>query len=601
MVLACWAWTFSVPELYRVANALASLGLTGNTDGVIVDVVTPFKTAAQSPAAQAGLQPGDKIDIRHMPCLPPDTKTCASLLSVMGDLGGLGYSLPHFQASFAILPKSGPPRSVTLQAAPAPLNWLERLILLACTIASVLFIFVALALVWTRPSAMSWGFFLYAIGFNPGQGYTFYAWLQNWPVATLAEQVFEACIQGAAYAGLLVFAIRFPTNTVSPSWARLERAALGLGLAIALCTLAVGADLFGVATETLNDAIFAAGFVIDAGALLILLLRMPSLHPQDEQRMRWAIAGCVIGIPCYLTAELCQSSSIPYSIFGGNLAQPVIGLLYLLQAVMAYFVGTAIYRRRVVSVAIPLRRGATLTFFTLLLGVPVLYLHDQLTRVTEHSDLPGWLWPLVLGPIVLVLLARLQDTAARYTERVFNRRYHRARDILHKADLAIRQARDFTEVDNALTQAPAAALRLASVAIFRLIDGQLRRVGNSIGWAATDLHSLDPAKFPAFFKQLLDEKPVTVPRTLADQPNLPRDDFFPCLAVPMRGGVTESVAVIFCGPHLSGADISYDERELLRDFATRAALSYDRVEANELRREIEFLRAQLSTRNPQGG
>jgi hypothetical protein len=585
----------SVPELYRVAGTLASLGLTVNANGVIVDVVTPFTTAAESPAAQAGLQPGDRINIRQMPCLPPNTTTCSGLLSVMGDLGGLGYNLPKFQAKLAILPKSGPPRAVTLQAAPAPLPWLDRLILLGCTLAAVIFIVIALALVWIRPSRMSWGFFLYAIWFNPGQGYTFYAWLEDWPLATLAEQVFEACIQGAAYAGLLIFAIRFPTNTVTPSWARLERAALWLGLAITLFTLAVGADLFGIPTEPLNDAIFAAGFVIDAGALLILLIRMPSLHPQDEQRMRWAIAGCVIGIPCYLVAVLCQSSSIPYSLFGANLPQPVIGLLYLLQGIMAYFVGTALYRRRVVSVAIPLRRGATLSFFTFLLGVPVLYLHDQLTRLTEHSDLPDWLWPLILGPIVLVLLARLQDSAARYTERVFNRRYHRARDILHKADLAMRQARDFTEVDNALTQAPAAALRLASVAIFRLIDGKLRRVGNSIGWAPTDLHILDPAQYPAFFKQLRDEKPVQVPRTLSDQPNLPADDLFPCLAVPMRGGVTESVAVIFCGPHLSGADISYDERELLRDFATRAALSYDRVEANELRREIEVLRAALGS------
>ena len=597
MVLACWACLLSVPGLYRVTAALSSLGLSVNNDAVIVDVVAPFSNAALSPAVQAGLRPGDKIDIRQMPCLPPNTPTCSSLLSVMGDLGGLGYNLPHFQARLAILPEAGSPHWVTLQAAPAPLSWLGRLILLASTIAAVAFIGIALALVWARPSRMSWGFFLYAIWFNPGEGYAFYAWLQNWPLATLAEQVLEAFVQGAAYAGLLTFAIRFPTDSVGPGWVWLERAIPWLGLAIALATLAVGADLFGVPTETLNDAIFFSGFVIDAGVLLVLLIRMPSLHPQDEQRMRWAIAGCLIGIPCYLVADLCQSSSIPYSIFGANLSQPAVGLLYLLQGVMAYFVGTALYRRRVVSVAIPLRRGATLSLFTFLLGVPVLYLHDKLTRLTEHSDLPGWLWPLILGPIVLVLLARLQDVAARYTERVFNRRYHRARDTLHKADLAIRQARDFTEVDNALTAAPAAALRLASVAVFRLIDGHLRRVGNAIGWAATDMHSLDPAHYPAFFTQLLEEKPVQVPRTLADQPNLPRDDLFPCLAIPLRGGVTESVAVIFCGPHLSGADISYDERELLRDFASRAALGYDRVEANELRREIEVLRARLAAAN----
>lgn len=601
VILAIWACMLSVPGLDRVTSSLASLGLSVNNDGVIVDVVAPFKSGSLSPAAQAGLRPGEKIDFRQMPCLPPNTETCSSLLSVMGDLGGLGYNLPHFQATLAILPKSGPPRTVTLQAAPAPLHWLNRVILLASTIAAVIFIFIALALVLTRPSRMSWGFFLYAIWFNPGQGYTFYAWLQNWPLATLAEQVVEAFIQGAAYAGLLIFAIRFPTDSVSPGWAKLERATPWLGLAIALATLAFGADLFGLPTETLNDGIFAAGFIIDGAVILILLLRMPSLHPQDEQRMRWAVAGCVIGIPSYLVADLCQSSSIPYSIFGADLPQSVVGLLYLLQGVMAYFVGTALYRRRVVSVAIPLRRGATLSLFTFLLGVPVLFLHEQLNRLTEHSDLPTWLWPLFVGPIVLVLLARLQDLAARYTERVFNRRYHRAHDILHKADLAIRQARGFTEVDNALTLAPADALRLASVAIFRLIDGHLRRVGDSIGWAATDLQTLDPADFPAFFTQLLDEKPVQVPRALSDQPNLPADDRFPCLAIPIRGGVTESVAVIFCGPHLSGADISYDERELLRDFANRAALSYDRVEANELRREIEILKAQLTSRHPSGG
>jgi len=590
----------SVPELYRVSSALASLGLTVDNNGVVADITAPFQRPAESPAALAGLHPGDRIDFQQMRCIPPNTQACASLISIVGDLGGLGYNLPNFRADLVILPKSGSPpgtpsRRITVQAALAPLPWLDRLILLASTIATVIFIGIALALVWKRPGRMSWGFFLYAIWFNPGQGYTFYAWLQSWPLAMLAEQVIEAFAQGAGYAGLLIFAIRFPTDTVSPAWARLEQATPWIGLLIALCTLGIGADLFGIPTETLNDVMFCFGFVFDAGVILVLLLRLPTLHPQDEERMRWAIAGCVIGIPCYLIAELCQSSAIPFYLFGAAPPQPVIGLLYLSQGILAYFVGTALFRRRVVSVAIPLRRGATLSFFTFLLGVPVLYLHEQITLFTEHWELPAWLWPLIVGPIVLVLLARLQDVAAKYTERVLNRRYHRARDTLHQAAIEIQQASGFDDVDNALTRAPAAALRLASVAVFRLIDGMLTRVGNSIGWAATDMRTLDPAQYPAFFAQLLDEKPVQVPRALADRPNLPGDDLFPCLAVPIRGGVTESVAVIFCGPHLSGADISFDERELLRDFAARAALGYDRVEANQLRQEIERLRQQLST------
>ncbi|MDQ2802352.1 MAG: hypothetical protein M3Y41_06600 [Pseudomonadota bacterium] len=35
----------------------------------------------------------------------------------------------------------------------------------------------AFRLVWMRPSRMTWRFFLYAAGFNPGQSYVYYALL----------------------------------------------------------------------------------------------------------------------------------------------------------------------------------------------------------------------------------------------------------------------------------------------------------------------------------------------------------------------------------------------------------------------------------------
>ena len=36
---------------------------------------------------------------------------------------------------------------------------------------------------------MTWGFFTYVIFFNPGQAFVFYAWLQQWPAALLAQHV----------------------------------------------------------------------------------------------------------------------------------------------------------------------------------------------------------------------------------------------------------------------------------------------------------------------------------------------------------------------------------------------------------------------------
>jgi hypothetical protein len=595
VLLACWAVALIAPELTRLTHPLSSFGLSVNNNGVIVDVTDPFSSPDQSPAAIAGIIPGDRIDLKKMNCRDFGSVACASIIPIMGDNGEVQYAPDHFQAVLDIL--AGPestPRRVILKAVPAELEWLDKVILTLCTIAGILIIAAALFLVWRRPGRMSWGFFLFSIWFNPGQDFTFYAWLQPWPAAVLTEQFWEALVQGAAYAGLLNFAIRFPTDILDPAWRNAERALPFFAIVIAGCTAASGANVFGVPTETLNQIVFGFGFVIDAGAIAVLVLRLPTLPPQDEQRMLWAIAGCVIGIPAFLIAEICVSTSLPAEIFGVTPPPSIPGLLFLLQGFMTYFVGTAIYRRRVISVAIPLRRSATLTLLTFLLGVPILYLHEQITLYTEQRDLPSWIWPLILGPIVLVILARLQELAAEYSERMFSRRYHRARDCLQKASLAIRQASTFDEIDSLLTHTPATGLRLASVAVFRMIGDKLHRVGPAIGWTDSELKSLDPAEHQAFFAQLLEEKPIRLPRREWDRPSVPRDEMYPCLAVPLRGGVTESIAVIFCGPHLSGADISYDERELLRDFAAHAALSYDRVEANTLRREIQELRAALN-------
>jgi hypothetical protein len=596
ILLAVWFCLLVLPELSRVTGNLSSLGMSVNGNGVIVGVTAPFSSRGQSPAALAGLHPGDRVDMQSMRCLDVSAPACRSLITVMGYLGELEYTLPGRAESFSIL--SGPqavPRNVTLTAAPAPLAWLDRAVLLAGTVIGIVFVAVTFWLVWNRPGPMTWGFFLYSLWFNPGQSYTFLALLQNWPLAYLAAQLGEAALEGAACAGLLIFTLRFPADVIDPSWQRTERAIICFGVIFAVLTAYCGLNLFGLPTEKLYNFLFECSFLINATALGVLLLRLPTLHPQDEQRMLWAIAGCAIGIPAFLLAELCQSTSLPLWLFGAPAPQSLPSLLYLLQGVMAYFVGIAIHRRRVVSVAIPLRRGATLTFFSLLLGVPILYLHEYITSYTEQWDLPPWAWPLVIGPIVLLVLARVQDFAAEYTERVFNRRYHRARATLSKAQEEIRKAASFEEIDRLLTEAPAAALRLGSSAVFRMIGNSLQRVGPSIGWAESDLKIIDPSGYKDFMEQLKSEKPVPVPRRETDGPNLPSDDLFPCLAVPLHGGAQESIAVILCGPHLSGADISHDERRILQDFAASAARSYDRVDANELRREIAKVRAELNT------
>jgi hypothetical protein len=587
-----------VPSFYQVAAPLASFGLSADNNGRIFDTVSPFANADESPAAAAGLLHGDRLDLGRMRCTNPLSPNCVSLVAVLGGLGGLQYVRPGSRITLSVVPRhGGPTHTVRLAASLAPLSVAARLVLLADTVVGVLFIAVAFHLVWTRPGRMTWGFFLYAIWFNPGQDYAFYALIQPWPLAVLAEQFVEALAQGAAYAGLLAFALRFPTGVPEPAGRRLEPTLPWLGAAITACTLFAGANLFGLPTGHIAKAVFLFGFLLDAAVIAVLVLRLRRLPPQDEQRMRWAIAGCAIGLPAFIFAELCQSSGLPHDLFGVAPSQAVIGLLYLCHGVIAYFVGTAVRRRRVVSVTIPLRRGAILTALTLALGVPILNLHQRLAAVYGESVyLPEWFWAVVIGPIALLVLTRLHELSVDIAERAFNRRYHRIRLRLESAGEGMGQAKDFATIDRLLVEVPAEGMRLSSAAVFRWMDGALRRVEPAIGWPVDGLAVLDHKQDARLLANLPQGTPLRLARGGWQRPGLPGDDQAPCLAVPVCGGATEGKAIALFGPHLTGSDITADERELLRIFAGRAALAYDKVEIDTLRREVSALSAALAAR-----
>ena len=585
-----------LPDLYRVVAPLGSLGLSVDNNGRVINVRHPFDDVATSPAARAGIVPGDRVDLARMRCFQPLSAGCTSVVAVLGDFGGVEYTMRQAPVAISIIAaQGGTPRTLSVTPAPAPLPPDARLLLLADTAVGALFVGVAFLLAWTRPGRMTWGFFLYAIWFNPGQNYTFYALLQLWTPAVLIEQCLEAFVQGAAYAGLIAFALRFPGEAVEPRWRRLDAALPWLAIVMAAVSLLGSTNLFGWPTAMLTRGQFFALIPLDVVAITLLILRLRRLAPQDEARMRWALAGCAIGLPAFLAAELCQSTNLPEALFGATPSLTVIELLYLCHGVIAYFVGTAVRRRRVVSVAIPLRRGGILAALTFILGVPIVYLHEQVTlyggSLNERFHLPEWVWIAVISPLALILLTQLHHHAVEFTERIFNRRYHRARERLRHSGHAMLQLRTFDEVDRLLTEVPAESLRLSSAAVFRQVGGVFKRCEASLGWAGAELTVLEPGPDALALQCLETGRPQPLPRGSWHRPGLPPDDQMPCIAVPICGGITESVAIALFGPHVTGSDINPDEQALLRDFAEKAALGYDRVEVETLRREVQTLRA----------
>src|ERR1700734_3681603 len=104
-LLTVWALAMITPGLQRVIDSLGSFGLSVDNDGNITDVVAPFQSPAESPASLAGIVPGDRIDLKAMRCIPINAPRCASLVSVLGGLGGTQFELTDLQITLEIVPR----------------------------------------------------------------------------------------------------------------------------------------------------------------------------------------------------------------------------------------------------------------------------------------------------------------------------------------------------------------------------------------------------------------------------------------------------------------------------------------------------------------
>jgi hypothetical protein len=366
-----------------------------------------------------------------------------------------------------------------------------------------------------------------------------------------------------------------------------------LGAALTVLTLLSFANTLGWPTERITEVTFLVGYAVDAAVLLILLERRRTLPPQEEQRMRWVIWGCAIGLPTFIFAEICQSSDLIQHLWGASPSQTFIGLLYLPNGVLAYFASQAVWQRRVVSVWIPLRRGTILAALSLAMFVPIFQLHEKLNLVQESFRLPAWIGPLVVAPVALLLLQRLHEIAVKMVDRVFNRQFHSAKRQLENTNKAIERAETMAEIDRLLVEGPVRSFRLSSGTVFRSQGGVFRRTEDTKGWSSSMKKELHPESDAIALRCLEVGTPVRVDQAGWDSFELPVGLEASCLSVPVRSGIPEATAVALFGPHETGNDIDADEREMLNQLAMRAAAGYERVVTGLLRQEVAQLKAQL--------
>ncbi len=521
-----------------------------------------------------------------MHCVPVDTEICASMMALWG---GVSFVLPG-RAGTLILSDGPerPGRTVALVAEARPRGRAADLVLLLDQAAGVLFVLGAAWLVWIRHGPMTWGFFAFAIEFNPGQAFQFYAWLQQWPPILLGAFVVTCLMQTAGYVGFLLFALRVPLDRAEGPWRWMQRALPVIGLLLLGVSLASLGNLFGHPAEAATRAGFLVGFAVDVAALGILLGRRRTLPPRDYQRIRWVIWGCLIGLPAFLVAQILQATSLPGSLAGRDVVpEYVTGLLYLVNGVLCLFVVEAVRRRTVVSVSIPLRRA---TVLGLLLSVPALFLHREVDALDAFVRLPGWVWVLVAS-VLAFLIARLHEAATELADRMFDLEYRRAEASLVAAGETIERAADRGELERLLVEEPVRCLKLASAALFRSQNGVFRR-RFAVGWDATTTETLKDAD-PLLAGRNGSGQAYRLAPPAGPEVGLPDDLARPVLALPVSNP-RRCFAVALYGGHEAGTALSHRERVLLTRLGRRAEIAYAELENRMLRARIAALERQLA-------
>ena len=583
IVLLAWALVMIVPDVLRVVQPLGSFGFYADNDGMIYDVTGPFDAESDSPAWKAGIRDGDKLALSKLRCFPYNRTTCRNALMA---LGGVQLVLPGREATFELNATGDhPARQVTLKAAPVPANPFERFIVLIDQIAGILVVIAAAWLVWTRPGAMSWGFFLYVIWFNPGQFYAFYALLQQQPLLLLAQNLASAIAEAVGYVGLILFVLRAPDGEPDRKWRWLERALPVIGALLALLMLFTYGNLTGYRTETGTRFSILVGFLVAVCAVAILLERTRRKPPEDYQRMRWVVWGCLIGLPAFLLAELASTTTI-FETRWENFtpSEDVIGLLYLVNGILCLFVFEAVRRERVVSVSIPLRR---VTILGLTLSIPALLLHHEVEYMQQHLAIPNWAW-IVIGAGALYLISRLHEGATHLTDRYFNRDLDKAERTIAAAIL---KAKDPLEVDRLLSEQPYRRLKLSSAAAFRRNGAEFRRDTEGHGWGEKTARNLSPDA--PMLAPVANGVPFAISDEDDSEPGLPGGFSRPVLGVPASNPL-RCFAVSLYGPHASGADLDTNERAMLKRIAHNAAAVYAELENSDLRQTISTLERKLS-------
>ena len=520
-----------------------------------------------SPAARAGVREGDELVTREQ----FSDEMLAFENPRAGDRGT--FTLKH---------PDGRVYSVTLRAIPVPgFGTWDRITGVLGILPATVFLIVGFALVFLRPSVMTWSFYATGIGyFSTASSFEYFSTLLPHGAFAVLAFVLYTFFGSFAVLPLLPFVLRFPNDRLTGFSPTFERA---VWVAIVLMFAAYSYTWFhewstghpNAVVDVFDVWLPLATFAV---ATYILVGKFKHAAPAAQQRFSFLLIGIVIAF-------------IAYAIyFVPGISDEVKQVVGYAVVVMPITVGYAVLRHRVLDVNFVLNRALAYGILSIIVITIVSLLDWLFSHVLSVYHL-AIAFELAATIAIGLLLDRINKAIGATVERVFFRHRRLAEKYLKRAAAALPYATEEAAVSEGLVEVPAEALKLGAAALYRRNDDTGRFEG-----VATSQHT--PVAPPGFdgnhlLVRMLQSSEESVWLEQLRSHLQAENSAIYVLAIPVTVR-HELVSFTLYGAHSNGAQLDPDEVELLDDLSREASRAYDHIDAVRMRERYSHVMAPLT-------
>jgi hypothetical protein len=539
-----------------MGDPVGSYGLI--TGGSAVASVVPG-----SPAARAGLHPGERIDLSQN---PPALRNEI----VLEDLA------PHGRTTAIVRVVAPQSRTVLLRAAPEPAS--DAPLIVVRELLGFLPMLIAIVLLFLRPGRLTWLLFLMTLDLRDVPSDVAYFRLFTSAAAQTALDAVQIVTFVAAKAAAVAFGFALAGHALR-GWR--------LGAVFGAAMVALPASL----TTTLNgwmpgiDATVLNPSLQMLEQILLFAFVLSGLvdavfHTRESARgkMLWLAAGLLFAAVAGAIDGVLWAN---YGSYAAHTALRVAPLIFLL--LCAY----ALLATRVVDIRFAISRTVVYGGVTATLIVTFALVDLVLTRGIDQARL-SLPFDVAIAVVLGFSIHNIQSHLDAFVDRMLFHRRYLATDGLARAAKAVLRLGEERAVAEYVVDLPARLLDLTGAALYRR-HGRGFRLERDVRWEHLPRHCDANDPLCVYMMAEFDAVHLT---DVAVRSEWPKDVV---LAVPfvLR---RELHGFALYGAHREGPRIDATEQRALMELVRSADLSYERIAVAEMEAELVRLRAIVDAR-----